>query len=492
MVHEQAMRANLMTRFLIGALVAGFFSAGLGAAPAAAQVAPAPAGFESLSERLMPAVVNIATSASVEGAEDLPRFPRGSPLERFNDLFGEQGPREVSSLGSGFIISADGVVVTNNHVIEGAEQIEIIFQDGERLKATVVGRDPATDIAVLRVKAGRPLPFVRFGDSGNARVGSWVIAIGNPFGLGASVSAGIVSARNRNIDAGRYDDFIQTDAAINRGNSGGPLFNMAGEVIGVNTAIVSPTGGSVGVGFATPSDLAKSVVDQLLQFGETRRGWLGVRIGTVTPDVARRNNLPRPRGALIASVTEGGPAARAGIRPGDLIMVYDGKEIIESRNLTRLVADTQINRAVAIEYLRGGKRLSTTATILRLDEGRLAALGEGPTTRPPEGSGVGAPGAQLGRLMGMTLSEITRDLRKQYALSDDVKGLIVVGIDAGSDAAAKLELGDVIVEMAFEPVETIGQARALAARAERGGGRPLLLYILRDGEATFRSVRNRR
>jgi serine protease Do len=419
----------------------------------------------------------------------MPSFPRGSPLEKFNDLFGDEGAGEVNSLGSGFIISPDGVVVTNNHVIEDADQIEVILQDGTRMKAALLGRDTATDIAVLRVKAGKPLPSVHFGDAARARVGDWVIAIGNPFGLGGSVSAGIISARNRNIDAGRYDDFIQTDAAINRGNSGGPLFNMGGEVIGVNTAIVSPTGGSVGVGFAVPADLAAVVVNQILQFGETRRGWLGVRIGTVTPEIAQRNGLPRPMGAVVSGITDGSPAARAGLRPGDVIVSYDGKAIGEGRFLSRYVADTPIGKTVHVEYLRDGKKVLANVTIAKLDERPLLARAP---TQAPGATQEPASRAVSGRVMGMTLAELSSDMRRRFQIDPDVKGLVVVSVDAGSDASGKVQPGDVVVEMAFEPVETVGEAQALAMRAERNQGRAVLLYINRGGDMTFRSVKPRK
>ena len=296
------------------------------AAPALAQSRLPAEGFADLNDRLSPAVVNIATSQRVQGVDDLPRFPPGSPMERLNEGLGEGGA-QITSLGSGFIISPDGVVVTNNHVIESADAIEVILQNGQHLEATVVGRDPATDIAVLRVHARAPLPYVEMGDSDSARVGDIVLAIGNPFGLGGSLSVGVVSARNRNIDAGRYDDFIQTDAAINRGNSGGPLFNTDGEVIGVNTAIVSPTGASVGVGFATPTSIVAPVVDQIVRFGETRRGWLGVRLANVTRAVADRAGYEGSNGAAVTRITPNGPAARAGLQTGDIVLRFNGRDI---------------------------------------------------------------------------------------------------------------------------------------------------------------------
>jgi serine protease Do len=467
-------------------LVAALFAALLFVAPAAtAQTRLPPEGFGDLAERLMPAVVNIATTQRIDGVGGPPR-PRGERGGRFDDLFGDENLNEVSSLGSGFIVSAQGVIVTNNHVIEGADQIEIVFQDGERLKAEIVGRDPPTDIAVLKVNAPRPLPFVRFASSNNARVGDLVIAIGNPFGLGGSVSAGIVSARNRNISAGRYDDFIQTDAAINRGNSGGPLFNMAGEVIGVNTAIVSPTGGSVGVGFAAPSDLVQSVVNQIVQFGETRRGWLGVRIGLVTPDAAQRAGLPRPRGALVTSITPNSPAARAGLQPGDIILKFDGRDVLEGRNLTRFVADTPINKTVAVEFLRGARRLTANVTVLRLDEGRPPPLAQRKDGGEPA---TVAPRVQEGRVLGLTLSTLTPQLRQRYGIGLDAQGLVVTAVDPAADAATKLQPGDVIVEIQFEEVDTVAEAQRVVQRAP--ASRPVLIYVNRGGDMTFRSVKRR-
>jgi serine protease Do len=459
-------------------------------APAPAGARPPPDGFADLAQALMPAVVNIATTQKVRGVGEKPSYPRGSPLEKFNDLFGDD-EGEINSLGSGFVISPDGVIVTNNHVIEDADQIEVIFQTGVRVKAAVVGRDLATDIAVLRVKAGAPLTYVKFGDASKARVGDWVVAIGNPFGLGGSVSAGIISARNRNIDAGRYDDFIQTDAAINRGNSGGPLFNMNGEVIGVNTAIVSPSGGSVGIGFAVPSDIVSTVSKQILTTGEVKRGWLGVRIGVVTDEIAARNGLQRPRGAVVSGITEGSPAARSGLRPGDLIVSFDGKDVMESRYLSRYVADTPIGKSVRVDFLRSGKRMTATVTIARLQERTTVA-----TAAPPDDVTGTEPdsGARTvtGRVLGMTLGEITRDVRGKYNLGPDVRGLVVTAVDPGSDASGKVKPGDVIVEMAFQPVETVGEAQALAARAQRDPNRAVLLYIDRAGDMTIRSVKPKR
>jgi len=463
-----------------------FLALAISAPLAAGQQRMPPQGFADLAERLSPAVVNIATAQRVEGASELPRFPRGSPLERFND--DEDSAARITSLGSGFIISADGVVVTNNHVIERADTVEVVLNTGERFPATLVGRDPATDLAVLRIQARRPLPHVAFGDSDGARVGDLVIAIGNPFGFGGTVTLGIVSARNRNIDAGRYDDFIQTDAAINRGNSGGPLFNMDGDVIGVNTAIVSPTGGSVGVGFAMPAQLVRPVVDQILRFGEARRGWLGVRLRPLTPDIAERNGLAQPAGAIISQITPGGPAERGGLRRGDVVVSFGGRAIADTRGLTRAVAEAQIGSVVSVGIMRAGRRMSANVTIQQLAESVApSTLAEGALELNP------GPAGRLtsGRVLGVSLAELNADVRRRFDLAGDVRGLVVTSIDPMSDAHNKLVVGDVVVEMAFEPVLSIGQARALAERAQLQG-RPLLVRVERDGHLTFRSLRTRR
>jgi serine protease Do len=456
---------------------AGFV--GVAAAPAGyAQARLPPEGFADLVEQLTPAVVNIATTQRVDGLDGAPRFPRGSPLEQFNDELGE-GP-EVTSLGSGFLISADGLVVTNDHVVASADTIEVILQSGEQLPARIVGRDPATDLAVLQVSANRALPFVAWGDSDGARVGDLVIAIGNPFGLGGTVTLGIISARNRNIEAGRFDDFIQTDAAINRGNSGGPLFNMRGQVIGVNTAIVSPTGGSVGVGFATPASLASTVVDQLRRFGETRRGWLGVTLTNLTPEVAQRAGLSAARGAVVSNVNPGSPAARAGLRQGDIVVRFDGRQPTDWRSLSRMIAETEIGRTVSIDILRGGRPQTVAVEIGRLRQEAIAA-GEGP-------SGLGARPSARARVMGMNLIELSPALRGEYGVGEGVEGVLIVSVDPGSDAAGKVRPGDVIVEMGFEEIASIDAARAVGERAE-AAGRPLIVRISRGGDLTVRAIR---
>jgi serine protease Do len=476
------MRSFLHTVMIVAAL-------GVCAPSAFAQAARLPPeGFADLAEKLTPAVVNIATSQRVEGVGELPRFPRGSPLERFNNELGE-GAAQITSLGSGFIISADGVVVTNNHVIESADIIEVILQNGEHLQATVVGRDPATDIAVLRVQAPAPLPFVRLGDSDKARVGDLVLAVGNPFGLGGSVSVGIVSARNRNIDAGRYDDFLQTDAAINRGNSGGPLFNMAGEVIGVNTAIVSPTGGSVGIGFATPSSLIAPLIQQLIAHGSIRRGWLGVRLADVPDDVARRLLIPRGQGALVTRVSPGGPAAHAGLRPGDVVLRFGGRDVSESRALTRMVGQAEIGATTPIDIIRNSRRLTIQVVIEELQEVETA---ERPHARDDSGEApvYGDDGPRGGRVLGLSLSELDAGLRSQFQIEPNVRGLVVLSVEPGGELERKFKPGDVVEQIGFVKTDTVDAAREVARRAV-AGGRTLVLRINREGAITYRSLNTR-
>jgi serine protease Do len=450
------------------------------AAPAAAQLPGpgAPASFADLAERLSPAVVNISTATNVgEAAPEMPDIPPGAPFEDlFRDFFErhQNGPRTVNSLGSGFVISADGYVVTNNHVIENADEITVNFPDGESLVAKLVGTDPKTDLALLKLEPPAPLPFVPFGDSDAMRVGDWVMAIGNPFGLGGSVSAGIVSARNRDINAGPYDDFIQTDAAINRGNSGGPLFNLAGEVIGVNTAIISPTGGSIGIGFSVPSNIAKNVIAQLRDFGETRRGWLGVRIQTVTPELAESLSLPEPAGALVADVTAGGPAAEAGIVAGDVIVTFDGEKVPSMRELPRMVADTPVGERVPVEVIRKGERLSLMVDLGRLEEGEAqeAAADPAPDAAPPAAASA----------LGMTMEALTPERRAELGLGDDVAGVLVTAVAPASPAAEKgMKADDVIVEVGQEPVSTPADVLA-RIEATRADGRKSALLLVRSGE----------
>ncbi len=456
----------------------GFFAflvlAAFALAPASAQRWPA-AGFADLAERLTPAVVNIATRQRVAGLEDLPRLPPGSPLASPGN---EERQAEITSLGSGFIVSPDGVVVTNNHVIEAADAIEVILQNGASFEAIVVGRDPATDIAVLRmlrIPTREPLPFVEFGDSDEARVGDIVLAIGNPFGLGGSLSVGVVSARNRNLNAGRYDDFIQTDAAINRGNSGGPLFNTDGEVIGVNTALVSPSGDSIGVGFATPTSIVRPVVFQLRDNGEVRRGWLGVTLV----------NIEGARGVLVRRVTPGGPAAAAGLRPQDVVISFNGREVEDSRVLTRLVGEAQIGAPARLEIARGGQRLNLSVTIERLEEtatGSRVARNDAPPRQDAS--------PRSGRIFGIALAELDASLREEYQIEPRISGVVVLGADEGGANEGVLQAGDVIEAMAFREVDTIESINAIAGQAAIGE-RAIIVRINRGGEVSYRRLRAR-
>ncbi|MGD9815421.1 MAG: Do family serine endopeptidase [Hyphomonadaceae bacterium] len=464
-------------RSLFAAIAVALFAA----APAVAQSRLPMEGFADLAERLSPAVVNIATSQRIEGLEDMPPFPPGSPMERFSN--GGEAAAQVTSLGSGFIISADGYVVTNNHVIESADAVEVILQNGRRFEATVIGRDPATDIAVLKVRATN-LPYVQMGDSDRARVGDIVLAIGNPFGLGGSLSVGVVSARNRNIDAGRYDDFIQTDAAINRGNSGGPLFNTEGDVIGVNTAIVSPTGASVGVGFATPTSIVRPVVAQLIEFGETRRGWLGVRLANISAAAAERAGYRGETGAVVTRVTPGGPAAAAGLRPGDVVLKFAGRDVADSRALTRMVGDAAVGSQAALEIIREGRRMTITATIQRLQEGDSGArVASGDDDVAPRRDG----GPRGGRIFGVALSELDASLREEYQIDPQVRGLVVLSTDVGGANEGVLRPGDVVEAIAFQPVNSIDRARAVAGRIGIGE-HGVVVRINRDGGVTYRRI----
>jgi len=473
-------RSSLPTLFgVIGLVMAVMIGVSamppVGASTASAQTRPE--SFADLAEALSPAVVNISTSQTVD-RPNAPNIPEGPFEDLFRDFFERgqpRGPRQVQSLGSGFVISEDGYVVTNNHVIEDADEIAVNFADGASLDATLIGSDPKTDIALLKLEPEAPLQFVSFGDSETSRVGDWVLAIGNPFGLGGSVSAGIISARNRDINAGPYDDFIQTDAAINRGNSGGPLFNLQGEVIGVNTAIISPTGGSIGIGFAVPSELAANVVDQLREFGETRRGWLGVKIQTVTDEIAEALELDSTSGALVASVTRDGPAEQAGIEAGDLILRFDGKEVVSMRDLPRMVADTPVGKAVRVVVLRKGKTQTVKVTLGRLESQDGAQL----ASVSPDAGGE----EELGEIAeaGLVLGPLSGEARQRFSIPDDVTGVVVAEVAPDGPAARKgLAPGQVIVEVGQEPVATPAEvlARVEDARAE---GRGTVLLLIQDG-----------
>ncbi|HEX6610963.1 MAG TPA: PDZ domain-containing protein, partial [Hyphomicrobiaceae bacterium] len=354
----------------------------------------------------------------------------------------------------------------------GADEIVVNFSDGSKLKVDkVLGKDTKTDLALLKVTPKKPLKAVSFGNSSDLKVGDWVMAIGNPFGLGGSVTVGIISAKQRDINSGPYDDYLQTDAAINKGNSGGPLFNMDGQVIGVNTAIISPTGGSIGIGFAVPSDTAMSVVDQLRQFGETRRGWLGVRIQSVTEDIAESVGIKENVGALVAGVTPDGPAAKAGIEPGDVVTRFDGKEVSSMRGLPRIVSQTPIGKKVDVELLRKGQKLTLQAVIGRLQEDADA---DDPS-KPKEQSGAPSTGQVM---MGMRLAPLTDDLRKTYGLDQKVKGVVVTSVEPQSQAAQKgIKVGDVIVEASQDAVSSAEDVAKSIEKVRKAGRKAILLRV---------------
>jgi serine protease Do len=473
---------------------------------AASVLTPAPAlargpdGIADVAEKVIDAVVNISTSQTVEakggpggGGGAMPQLPPGSPFEEFFDDFfknrrggpggpksGDLQPHKTNSLGSGFIVDTSGIVVTNNHVIADADEINVIMNDGTKIKADLVGVDKKTDLAVLKFKPPKPLTAVQFGDSDKLRLGEWVIAIGNPFSLGGTVTAGIVSARNRDIASGPYDNYIQTDAAINRVNSGGPLFNLDGEVIGVNTLIISPTGGSIGIGFAVPSKTVAGVVEQLRQFGELRRGWLGVRIKQVTDEIAESLNIKPARGALIAGVDDKGPAKPAGIEPGDVVVKFDGKEVKEPKDLSRVVADTAVGKEVDVVVIRKGQEETKKVTLGRLDDGDKAVQASNKTPEPVE-----KPVTQ--KALGLDLATLSKDLRSRYKIKDSVKGVIITSVDGASDAADKrLSAGEVIVEVAQEAVSNAADVKKRIDQLKKDGKKSILLLVSNaDGELRF-------
>ena len=478
---------NVMASVALGALVFGVVAAPISVVPAHAQLEQLPS-VADLAERLLPSVVEISVQSKSESdgqVMQLPELPENSPFKDFFDEFlkkqrkgatPEQQDRTVNSMGSGFVVDPTGLIVTNNHVVEGAEVIEVHFQDSTILKAELVGRDPKTDLAVIRVKSDKPLPVVAFGDSDILRIGEWVVAIGNPFGLGGSVSLGIVSARNRDINAGPYDDFIQTDAAINKGNSGGPLFNLKGEVVGINTAIFSPTGGSVGIGFSVPANTAKGVVDQLIKYGETRRGWFGVKIQSVTDDIAESMAMGKARGALIADVTKTGPAEKSGIEAGDVVIEFNGKPVREMKDLPRIVADTEIGKKVTVKIFRKGKELELTAEVGRLEDGEKVVAQQ-------ESTPGTAPAPAVATTLGMTVSSMTDELREKFKIDAEIKGAVVTEVAADSPAAdKKLEPGDVITEAGEKAVTGASDISASVAEAEKAGKNSVLLLVSKGGK----------
>jgi serine protease Do len=437
-----------------------------------------------------------ARASGPGGLPEVPLFPPGSPFEQFfkdfmdrNRQGGHGGPgqgqgqgqgqapapapeRRMQSLGSGFIIDPSGLVVTNNHVIDGADEITVTLQDNTVLKATVVGRDETGDIALLKVKPDKPLPSVPFGNSDMARVGDWVVAIGNPFGLGGTVTAGIVSARGRDIRQGPYDDFIQTDAAINRGNSGGPLFNMEGQVIGINTAIYSPSGGSIGIGFSIPSNMAKADVEQLRDYGHPRRGWLGVRIQQVTPDIAESLGLHEPSGAMVAGVNDGGPAANANIRNGDIILKFNNQDVKEMRNLPRIVADSEVGEKVPVVLWRDGKEITVQATLAEKPDDQTQVASATPEAKPDEPKQTEIAG------LGLKLSPITPDAKDKFQLNADQKGVVITDVSPDSPAAERgLKAGDVIVEVQQEPVSNPSDVQSRVDGVRKQSRKSVLMLI---------------
>ena len=439
----------------------------------------APSSFSNLVEKLSPSVVNITTSSTVPNRQELnPQLPPGSPFEDlFKDFMdrGQNGAprrqRRGTALGSGFIISADGYVVTNNHVIENADQIEIEFFDGRFMEASVVGTDPKTDVALLKVKTKDKLRFVSFGDSNESKVGDWVLAIGNPLGQGFSVSAGIISARGRAL-SGSYDDFIQTDAAINRGNSGGPLFNMDGEVIGVNTAILSPNGGSIGIGFSMSSAVVEKVVEQLKTFGETRRGWLGVRIQDVTEDVAEALGIEKTDGALVTDVPEG-TAKNGGLKSGDVIIEFDGRKIKDTRELVRIVGDSSVGKKVLVKVLRDGKEVALSVKLGRLEDNIASSQPVRKSSKKVE-------------FAGMTLSNVDREAAEEFGIDENIKGVVIVNVKQGSVADEKgLKKGDVIIQVNRVKISSTDELKKLNEEAKRAKKTSVLMLILRNGMRRF-------
>ncbi|MGQ3294387.1 MAG: DegQ family serine endoprotease [Shinella sp.] len=457
---------------------------------------------------MLDAVVNISTSQNVKSDDKapVPQVPEGSPFQDFFDEFfkgdGGEGSNQgqtVNSLGSGFVIDPSGFIATNNHVIEGADDIEVNFDNGSKLKAKLVGTDPKTDLALLKVEPKAPLKAVPFGDSRTMRIGDWVMAIGNPFGLGGSVTVGIISARGRNINAGPYDNFIQTDAAINRGNSGGPLFNMKGEVIGINTAIISPSGGSIGIGFSVPTELAQNIFTQLREFGETRRGWLGVRIQPVTDDISESLGMTEAKGALVAGIIKGGPVDNGSIETGDVIIRFDGKDVDEMRDLPRVVAESPVGKAVDVVLLRDGKEMTVKVTLGRLEDGEEQANAEDAAT-PDEGTkeegtapdtGAQAEPEKADLVLGMGIGDLDEDARKTFSIDESVKGVVITEVTPDSAAAERgIVPGDVIVEIGQEAVTTADEVKTRITKLKSEDRRNVLMMIAnRTGALRYITVR---
>ena len=452
-----------------------------------ATVQIAPPSFAKLIKAVQPAVVSIASTHTVTQAEmpQMPdfQFPEGSPLQKFFDEhFKGQAPQgtpdaEMQAVGSGFIIDPNGYVVTNNHVIEGAEDVTVIMQDGSRHEATIKGRDPKTDLALLKIDTDKELPYVRFGDSQKANVGDWVVAVGNPFGLGGSVSAGIISARGRDIHSGPYDDYLQIDAPINRGNSGGPLFDATGKVIGINTAIFSPSGGSVGIGFAIPAEIAAPVIAQLESQGHVARGWLGVHIQSVDEALAESMNLQKPEGALISQVEPDSPADHFGLKVGDVILKYGKDQVKDARALPRMVANTGKGDKVNVTVWRDGKEKQLDVTLGSLPDEQTVAMNDS-----------GQAGDETPKL-GVTLSTLSKEAKQQFKMPEDETGVLIVDVARNSPAAKQgLRRGDVIARIGQTKVTEPAQVVSAVKRAAKEDHKTVLLLIKREGVSLFVAV----
>ncbi len=467
---------------------------------APAEARDAPQSFADLVDRLMPTVVNITTTQNIpqqgQRLRDMPQLPPGSPFEElFKEFFdkknGEQQQRRGTSLGSGFIVDGEGYIVTNNHVIQGAEDITVILRDDTQLKAKLIGSDARVDLAVLKVDppGKKPLPAVKFGDSDKTRVGDWVVAIGNPFGLGHSVTAGIISARGRSLSNESLDDYLQTDAAINKGNSGGPLFNTEGEVIGVNTAIYSPSGTNAGLAFSIPSNIVKQAADQLREFGRIRRGWIGVSYQSVTDDIADSFGLDRAHGVLVANVVADGPAAKAGLKRNDIILSFAGQDVPDLRRFPKFVANARVGSTVDITVWRGGKETPLKLKIGEQEEAEktnVSAQGGTPKKAPDADQAVTSTVEQL----GLTLQKISDQLREKYGLSDGAKGVVVTKVTPDSPAAEKqLQAGDLILEVDQKPVTTPQEVTEIVAKLQAQKKRSVLLFVERQGDPRFAALR---
>ena len=474
---------------LISCLTFGLFSA----VPHTASAAPVMESFAPLVDKVLPAVVNVSTTQKASAAaqnelNDAPELQdeRQEELQKFLEQFGFPNaplgenlqPREMHSLGSGFIVDPKGYIVTNNHVIADATEISVTLSDETKLEAKIIGRDPKVDLVLLKVEPKKPLPYVTFGDSDGMRVGDWVLAIGNPFGLGSTVTAGIISARSRNINAGPFDDFLQTDAAINQGNSGGPMFNDRGEVIGINTAIFSPSGGSVGIGFAIPSAMAKPLIDQLREYGHPYRGWLGVKIQYVTEEIAKSLGLDHAGGALVLELTKDSPAEKAGIISGDVILSFNGHDVKEMRYLPRMVAETPVGQKVQVVVWRQGRKQALEMT-----------LGEYPEEKDTEAASAPAqdvPVKEGKKLLGLYLRTLTDTDRKKMNLPAATKGVLITAVEKGSEARKRaLQAGDVIHGINQEKVATLEDLEK-AVKAARDAKRDyVLVRVLRGGESSY-------